>query len=131
MDEDAEATGKRGLWITVGLDGCLFAYTPSHWEDLRRVVAEGGRHSLASGSKRRFQRLFFARSAFVEPDAQGRILLKERYRTAAGLGKQVVFVGVMDRMEIWDAAAWEREEGAGAADYESAAAKALDWEGDA
>jgi len=37
---------------------------------------------------------------------------------------------VLDRMEIWDADAWATEQAAGAADYESAAAKALDWESD-
>jgi MraZ protein len=131
MEADAEATGERGLYVTAGLDGCLFAYTPARWLDLQRVVTEGGRHAIASAAKRRFQRLFFAQAKFCEPDGQGRILLPDHLRATAKLGKQVVFVGVLDRMEIWDADAWAREQAAGAADYESAAAKALEWEADA
>ncbi len=35
-------------------------------------------------------------------DANGRLLLPKRYLEKAGIGQQVTFVGMGDRIEIWD-----------------------------
>jgi len=42
----------------------------------------------------------------VTPDAQGRILLSPRLREWAGLGSEVVVLGAMDHIEIWNRATW-------------------------
>ena len=41
------------------------------------------------------------------PDKQGRITIPPHLRTYAGLDKDCVVVGALDRVEIWDAQAWE------------------------
>ena len=48
-----------------------------------------------------------AKSA-VEVDAQGRVTIPQRLRESAGIRKEVVVLGVRDRMEIWDREAFER-----------------------
>lgn len=40
-------------------------------------------------------------------DSAGRINIPVEFREAAGLKKDVTFVGKRDRIEIWDTAAWE------------------------
>ena len=40
-------------------------------------------------------------------DKQGRVLISSALRTFAGLEKEVVLVGVLDRVEIWDKAKWD------------------------
>lgn len=131
LDTDAEATGERKLYLTLGLDGCLFAYTPSRWQEVAAAVTEGGRHSFASRAKRDFQRMFFAQAIDCEPDSQGRILVPEHLRNAAELSRDVVFVGALDRMEIWDAARWDELQAAKRPEYEQAATKSFSWEEDA
>ena len=55
---------------------------------------------------RQLQLYFFAGAADVEPDKQGRILLPQHLRDHAGLTKDIAFVGVSRRAEIWDAESW-------------------------
>ena len=42
-------------------------------------------------------------------DTQGRIMVKEKLREAAGLKKDAMLVGRLDHFEIWDKAAWEKQ----------------------
>ena len=124
---EAEADGGHGgLYVTLGLDGCLFAYSSRRWAEVEAAVQDGGGHPFASRDKRRFQRQFFASASFCEPDTQGRILIPEPLRAAAGFTHEVVFVGVMDRIELWDAGRWTREEAEGRSGYEHAAEAALE-----
>ena len=41
------------------------------------------------------------------PDKQGRITIPPHLRAYAGLDKDCVVVGAINRVEVWDAAAWE------------------------
>jgi MraZ protein len=43
----------------------------------------------------------------VELDKQGRMVVPEYLRSAAGLKKDVVFAGLYNRLEMWDADVWE------------------------
>lgn len=40
-------------------------------------------------------------------DKQGRVLISSALRAFAGLDKEVVLVGVLDRVEIWDKEKWD------------------------
>ena len=44
----------------------------------------------------------------MEVDSAGRILVSDHHKQFAGLKKAVVFAGVSDRVEIWDAALWKQ-----------------------
>ena len=54
-----------------------------------------------------FKRYFFGSASEGSFDKQGRALVPPTLRKAAGLEKDVVLVGVQDRVEIWDKALWE------------------------
>ena len=53
------------------------------------------------------QRYFLAGATECEVDKQGRILIPTKLRVAAGLDKEVVFVGVLSKIEIWSKERWE------------------------
>ena len=59
-----------------------------------------------SGSAVDFQRVQFALATHVDVDAQGRIGMPSRMMERAGLGKDVVLIGVRDHIEIWDSTVW-------------------------
>ncbi len=90
--------------VTKGLDGCLFVYTNSEWHKIEEKFQN---IPMTSKDARKFSRFFFAGAAALEIDKQGRVLLPPVLREYAGLQKEVVLVGVLNRVEIWDAARWQ------------------------
>ena len=62
---------------------------------------------LINKDARKFTRFFLAGAAEMEVDKQGRILIPSVLREFAALEKDVVFVGVGSRIEIWNRAGWD------------------------
>lgn len=98
-----EALGAEFV-VTKGLDGCLFVFPNEEWN-----IFEEKLKSLPMSNKdaRKFVRFFLAGAAVVELDKQGRILIPPVLRECAGLDKDVVVVGVGNRVEIWDKGRWD------------------------
>lgn len=96
--------GKK-LVMTRGLDSCLFLFAQTAWE---RVAEKLQSLSFAQADTRGFNRFLLSGAVLVEVDAAGRILISDHHKQFAGLKKTVVFAGVSDRVEIWDAASWKQ-----------------------
>ena len=90
--------------VTKGLDGCLFVYSKSEWENIEEKFRNV---PLTTKDARKFARFFYAGAASCEVDKQGRILLPVVLREYAGIEKDVVSVGVFNRVEIWDKDKWQ------------------------
>ena len=90
--------------VTKGLDGCLFAYTNEEWKHFEEKLQA---IPVSNQKGRRFARYFLAGATLCEVDKQGRILLPPVLREYANLQKDVVLVGVLSRVEIWDKDRWQ------------------------
>ncbi|MCI8964648.1 MAG: division/cell wall cluster transcriptional repressor MraZ [Eubacterium sp.] len=92
--------------VTLGLDGCLFVYPENEWQDFVKELRE------LPGSKeaRKLQRYFMAGAAPCDVDKQGRVLIPANLREKAGLEKDIVFVGVMSKIEIWSKEHWDEND---------------------
>ena len=93
--------------VTKGLDGCLFVYPNDEWENIENKFRE---IPLTTKDARKFSRFFFAGAADCEVDKQGRVLIPSVLREFAGLNKEVVLVGVLNRIEIWSKERWQENE---------------------
>ena len=91
--------------ISKGMDGCLFVYANEDWIAFEQKLRELPKFTVKQ--TRTFSRYFLAGAAQVELDKQGRILVPPHLREFAGLEKDVVLVGVGDRVEIWSKENWE------------------------
>jgi MraZ protein len=89
--------------ITLGLDGCLFAYPNKEWN----AFVEKLQTLPGTKEARQLQRYFMAGAAACEVDKQGRILIPTKLRETAALDKDIVFVGVMNKIEIWSKERWD------------------------
>lgn len=90
--------------VTKGLDGCLFVYPNEEWT----IFAEKLKNlPMTNRDARNFVRFFLSGAASVELDKQGRILLPPALREFARLEKDVVLVGISNRVEIWSKERWE------------------------
>lgn len=91
------------LFLTRGLDGCLFLFTEEEW---RRQEGKFKANSFTRGEARKFNRLYFSGAVEAEPDRQGRILLPKHLKDFALIKQDVVFVGVSTHVEIWAKERW-------------------------
>ncbi len=73
-----------------------------------------------------FNRLFFSGAAEIIPDRQGRILLPQYLKDFAELKKDIVIVGVSNRVEIWDNDTWKQFYGTWRSSFEEIAEKLIE-----
>lgn len=84
----------------------LFLYPMPEWEKFVDKLQQ-----LPSSQKtRKIQRQFLSKAMEVSLDKQGRILVPKMLRASAGLEKEVVFAGMMNRVEVWDKERFAAEE---------------------
>jgi len=94
---------EDGIVLTLGLDGCLFAFPRSKWEELAARIEE---LPITNPDARNFARLMFANADDSEPDRQGRVLVPAFLREYARLDTDVVVTGLNSRIELWNPARW-------------------------
>jgi len=90
--------GRKAI-ITRGLDQCLFLYPAKEWLKLAQKISK---LPLAQADARSFARLMLGGAMEVSFDNLGRILIPDYLKDYATLKKRVIFVGLFDRIEIWD-----------------------------
>lgn len=83
--------------------GCLGVWTETGFNEMADRLLEKVREGAAP---RDAVRTFAADAMQVKPDSQGRINLPQRLRELVGLDREVVVIGAIDKIEIWDAERW-------------------------
>ena len=97
-----EDMGEKFI-ITKGLDGCLFGFSQTEWENFETKLKT---LPLTNKNARDFVRFFLSGAMECEIDKQGRFLISSNLRTAANLEKEVVIIGIGTRIEIWNKEKW-------------------------
>ena len=93
----------KSLFLTRGLDGCLFVFSESEW---RVAESRFKQVSFTKGEGRKFNRMFFSGAAEVAVDGLGRLLVPKPLKEFAQIKQDVIIVGVSNRMEIWAKEKW-------------------------
>lgn len=78
--------------------GCLLLFPRPVWESHRDQIAAWPM------SARAWQRIFLGNASDVEQDTAGRILIAPELRSAAGISRDLMLLGMGSHFEIWDAA---------------------------
>ncbi|MBQ6104361.1 MAG: division/cell wall cluster transcriptional repressor MraZ [Lachnospiraceae bacterium] len=83
--------------VTLGLDGCLYIFSDDGWDKFTEQLEK------LPGTKeiRQTKRYFMANAAQCDIDKQGRTLVPAALREKAGIDKEVVLVGMIDKVELW------------------------------
>lgn len=91
--------------VTRGFDSaCLSIYPLEEWEQLEQKLKMIPKNDKAG---RTVIRHLTAGANMCEVDKQGRILISQTLREHAHLQKEVVLVGMLERVEIWDKQSYE------------------------
>jgi len=89
-------------------EGCLVLVSNEFWNALwQRLI---GKEEIIVSQIRDTERFIMASAYEMELDSQGRIVIPEKLVLYAGLGTGVSFLGVGDRVEIWDEGGWNEKE---------------------
>ncbi len=93
----------EGVVVTRGQENCLVVWPPEVFD---READRAAEKSLASKANRAYHRMFFSAGDDVAPDKQGRIGIPASLRDYAALERDVVVIGMNDRLEIWNPDSW-------------------------
>jgi MraZ protein len=97
--------GEEEFWVaTKGFDRCLFLYPRNEWNNI--VERLNQRLSFTKKEDRSFLRMFVSPATEQSVDKQGRIALSQSLREYAGIQKEVVILGAINRIEIWSDENW-------------------------
>ncbi|HEY6011165.1 MAG TPA: division/cell wall cluster transcriptional repressor MraZ [Nitrospirota bacterium] len=92
------------LVLAMDYDKCLTVYPLEEWEKLEEKIKT---LSLVKQEVKDFRRFLLSSATECELDKQGRILLPSSHREHAGIGKNVMLIGIIDKIEVWDVKTWE------------------------
>ncbi len=92
-----------GLMVTRGQEHCLYVWPKAEIDRITERLREA---PVSNKATRDYIRMFSSASSDEVPDKQGRITIPPKLRDWASLTKDVVVIGAMNRLEIWDEAAW-------------------------
>ena len=98
------ATAGGQLTLTRHPHGCLMVFPRNEWEKFRERIA-----SLPMQAQW-WKRVFLGNAMDVEMDATGRVLVSPELRSAAGISKDSVLLGMGNHFELWDAATYATQE---------------------
>lgn len=94
----------EGLVVTRGQERCLTVWPRPAFE---QVALQAQAAPVTDRAVRDYTRLLFAGASDDQPDKQGRLSIPPMLREYASLERDVVVIGVVNRLEIWDAGRWQ------------------------
>jgi len=91
--------------LTRGLDHCLFIYPNRDWQLFMEKL---NKLPLGQAKARNFKRFILSGASEIDIDEMGRVLIPEPLKKYSGLKKEVVIIGVGDRIELWNEDMWNK-----------------------
>jgi len=93
------------FYLTKGLDNCLFLFPEDEWKVFEEKLKT---LPLTNRDARAFVRMFFAGAMECVVDKQGRINISNNLITHSNIIKDVIIIGVGQRIELWSKENWEK-----------------------
>ena len=95
---------EAGVVVTRGQERCLYVFPVAEFE---RLAGQLRQAPVTSKQARDYLRVFLSGASDEVLDRQGRITLAPMLRSYAGLERDCAVIGAGQRVEIWDAGAWD------------------------
>jgi MraZ protein len=86
---------------------CLDVYPISRWLGIEEKIVGQKRFNRRMSA---FESYYVSAAQDVQLDGQGRLLIPPMLREYAGLGRDVVLTGLVDRFQIWSRDVWQQVE---------------------
>lgn len=92
------------LIITQNMEGSLLVVSSKRFKTLLEGTED---KPFINKDVRETQRFLFGSAVEVELDEKGRFVLPEHLKNYSGIESEAVFIGIYNRIEIWDLKRWE------------------------
>ena len=99
---------SSGLVLAKGLEPCITVWSPDEFENWTSSFLSN--LNPVSAERRKLTRFFAGNSWDVELDSAGRVTLNAPLLAHARIDKEVVLVGNLDHLEVWDRATWQSDQ---------------------
>ena len=103
---DIMSTNYNDRLVITNYDSCLIAYPYDEWVTLEENFRQ---YSIMQEDVEVFMHYFISGATECTIDKLGRILIPPILRKHAGLEREIVFVGMITRIQIWDKQRWEQK----------------------
>lgn len=123
LREIAKGNFVEKFYITRGLDKCLFMFSEEEWKSVEQKFRG---MPFTKQDSRKFNRLYFSGAVEIIPDKQGRILLPTYLKDFAQIKRDVVIIGVSNRIEIWAKDLWHEFYSSNLESFEETAEKLIE-----
>jgi MraZ protein len=90
--------------VLTNLDGCLAGYPYREWQAIKEKTSNYG---AMRKEARRFLRYYYSGVTECPIDKLGRILIPQSLKTDADIRKNVVIIGLNNKIEVWAKERWE------------------------
>ena len=90
--------------MTRGFDGCIDVYPLDEWNNIEERLRK---LSKTQKDKRRFVRMLFMNASESQLDKQGRISIPQYLIDLAKIDKEILILGTLDKLEIWNPEKYE------------------------
>ena len=114
------------LYVTRWLDKCLFMFTEDEWKSQESKFRS---MPFTKAESRKFNRLYFSGAVQIECDRQGRILLPKYLKYFCDIKKDVIIIGLSNRIEIWSREVWQHYYNTSKSSFEEVAENLMSGEG--
>ncbi|MFH1848434.1 MAG: division/cell wall cluster transcriptional repressor MraZ [Candidatus Omnitrophota bacterium] len=121
--EVAKSNYIEKFYLTRGLDRCLFMFGESEWKQQEMKFKN---LSFTKKEARSFNRLYFSGTTEAELDRQGRLLIPKYLKDFAGIKRDVIIIGVSNRIEIWAREGWQEFYNSNQTSFEEIAENLID-----
>ena len=98
------ATAAGQLTVTRHPHGCLMIFPRPAWEQFRERIAS------MPLKDQWLKRLFLGNAMDVDMDGTGRILISPELRSATGISRETLLLGMGSHFELWDRGTYEARE---------------------
>lgn len=103
---DILSTNYNDRLVITNYDSCLIAYPYDEWVTFEENFRQ---YSIMQEEVEVFMHYFISGATECTIDKLGRILIPPILRKHAGLEREIVFVGMITRIQIWDKERWEQK----------------------
>lgn len=101
--ETAKNNFIEKFFVTRGLDKCLFMFSEDEWKSQEQKFKS---IPFTRSESRKFNRIYFSGAVEIMFDRQGRVLIPQYLKDFAQIKKDIVIIGVSNRIEIWSKDIW-------------------------